>query len=151
MRANTRIHVRLVPTGRICLFAHGIIWLSSLCRLVRYILSSVCLKLSHLCNIWRCVFSTYPLLLWWSWENAYFIFSSPSKSIGSMNHCIGLGHETMVCLVYRAIFLFKCHDQETTITQAHKLLPVIVLETVNFISCGDVWKSHMCWQHWSII
>ena len=47
--------------------------------LVSYIMSSVCLLLSQFsqlyylsCNIWGCVYSAYPIMLWWLWEYVYF-------------------------------------------------------------------------------
>ena len=44
----------------------------------RCILQSVCLRWSQFsqlfsCNIWDCVKSAYPCLLWWLWEYVYFI------------------------------------------------------------------------------
>ena len=56
---------------------------------VRYILSSLCLRLSQfaelsLCNIWGCAFLAYSFLLRWLWESVYFIFSSANH----YNHVI---------------------------------------------------------------
>ena len=72
--------------GRFCLFAHYTISLLSLCRLtckhwtykmpVRYILSSLCLRLSQFSQLpplSYMKFSTY--LFWWFWEYVYLSFN----------------------------------------------------------------------------
>ena len=77
--------------GRTRLFEKYTISLSSLCKLiwrhwtykrpVRYILSS---KIKHvlrypLYNMWGCMFSVYPFLLWWLREYIYFVLLSSSN------------------------------------------------------------------------
>ena len=74
------------------LFVQYTISLSSLCKLtwghwtyempVRYILSSVWVRLSRfspLYNMWGCMFSVYPFLLWWLTEYIYFVLLSSSN------------------------------------------------------------------------
>ena len=74
----------LWPVDRVRLFADYTISLSSLCRLiwrhwttkmlVRYMLPSVWLRLrqfsqsSFIFDLWGCVSSAYPILLWWSFN-----------------------------------------------------------------------------------
>ena len=40
------------------------------------------------------------------WENIYTL--SYYHQIGSITHCLGLGHETMVCVICLSIFLWIC-------------------------------------------
>ena len=66
------------------------------------ILSSVWVRLSILYNMWGCVFSVYPFPLWWLREYIYFVLLSSSN--WKYEHCLGLGHETMVCAVCVSMF-----------------------------------------------
>ena len=54
-------------------------------------------------NICGCMFSVHPIPSWWLRE--YIAFSYYHHQIGSMNYCLGLGHETMVYAVWLFIFL----------------------------------------------
>ena len=108
----------LWPVGRVRLFADCTISLSSLCRLiwrhwttkmlVRYMLSSVCLRfrqfsqLSFIQYMGLCVFSlpNSPVMIVRMCALSYY-----HHQIGSINHCLGLGHETMVCAVCLTMFL----------------------------------------------
>ena len=108
----------LWSVGRVRLFADYTISLSSLCRLiwkhwttkmlVRYMMPSVSkiktiLSIIFIFTIWGCVSSAYPILLWWSRECVlYLIIIKPEVWI--INHCLGLGHETMVCAVCLTMF-----------------------------------------------
>ena len=59
-------------------------------------------------NMWGCVYSVYPPTPCDDWENIYTL-SYYHHQIGCMNyiiHCLGLGHETMVCAVCLSIFLW---------------------------------------------
>ena len=84
--------------SRTRLFAQYTVSLSSLCKLiwrhwthkvpVRYILTSVWVRLSifslrsPLYNMWGCMFSVYPFLLWWLKEYIYLVlFSSSNRSM----------------------------------------------------------------------
>ena len=49
--------------------------------------------------MWGCVFSVYPFLVWWLREYIYFVVLSSSSEVWTISHCLGLGHETMVCAV----------------------------------------------------
>ena len=110
----------LWPVGRVRLFADYTISLSSLCRLiwrhwttkmlVMYMLPSVCLRLrqfsqlSFIQYMGLCV-SAYPILPWWSWECVLYLIIIIKPGVWIINHCLGLGHETMVCAVYLTMFL----------------------------------------------
>ena len=110
----------LWPVGRVRLFADYIISLSSLCRLiwkhwttkmlVRYMMPSVCLRLRQfsqfffIFTIWGCVSSACPILLWWSREYVLYLIIIIKPEIWIINHCLGLGHETMVCAVCLTMF-----------------------------------------------
>ena len=77
---------------------------------VRYILSSMWVRLSIFSPlsiiqyVGLCVFSL-PIPLWWLREYTYFVISSSSE-VWTITHCLGSGHETMVCAVCLSIFLF---------------------------------------------
>ena len=111
---------------RVRLFVHYTISLSSLCKLiwghwtykipVRYILyTSVWVRLSKhiahflsypLYNIWGCVFSVYPFPLWWLREYTPWLIIIIKSEVWTIIHCLGLGHETMVCAVCLSIFFW---------------------------------------------
>ena len=103
--------------GRIRLFATYTFSLSSLCKFflttkmrVSCMLPSVCLRLRHslnyiLYNIWSFVLSTCPILLWWSWECVLYLIIIIKSEAWSVNHRLGLGHETMVRAVCLTMFL----------------------------------------------
>ena len=117
----------LWPVGRVRLFANYTISLSSSCRLiwrhwttnilVRYMLPSVYLRLRQFSQLsliqymGLCVFSlpNSPVMIVRMWTLFHY-----RHHTGSMNHyhCLGLGHETMVCAVCLTMFFFwKCCKQ----------------------------------------
>ena len=55
-------------------------------------------------NIRGCVFSVYPFPLWWLREYTLCLIIIKSE-VWTIIHCLGLGHETMVCAVCLSIFL----------------------------------------------
>ena len=68
---------------------------------VKYILPSVCLRLSqlpnyHSCNIRCCVYSAHPFLVIYLWKHMHFILSSDVSPICQR---LGLGHEALVCFL----------------------------------------------------
>ena len=110
----------LWPVGRVRLFADYTISLSSLCRLVwkhwttkmlvRYMMPSVSkiktiLSIIFIFTIWGCVSSAYPIL-WWSRECVLYLIIIIKPEVWIINHCLGLGHETMVCAVCLTMFLW---------------------------------------------
>ena len=58
-------------------------------------------------NMWGCVFSVHPFPLWWLGEYIYIccLIIIIKLEVWTINHCLGLGHETMVCAVCLSIFL----------------------------------------------
>ena len=79
--------------------------------IIRYMLPSVCLKLRPFSqflsfNIWGCVLSAYPIIPWWSWECVFCRIVIIKSDVWIINHCLGLGRETMVCGVYLIMFLW---------------------------------------------
>ena len=77
---------------------------------VRYILSSVWVRLSifsqlSLYNIWGCVFSVYPFTLWWWREYTLCLIIIIKSEVWTIIHCLGFGHETMVCAVCLSLIL----------------------------------------------
>ena len=106
----------LWPVGHIRLFAHYTTSLSSVCRsiwrywiskiLVRYILSSVGLTLSQFSQVsfmqymGLCVFGlSITLIVIVNISVLYFNIIIKSE-VWPICHCLGLGHETMVCPEY---------------------------------------------------
>ena len=111
----------LWPAVRVRLFADYTISLSSLCWLiwshwtnkmfVRYMLPRVS-KIETILSIifhsvYRAVSSAYPILLWWSWECVLNLIIIIKSEVRTINHCLGLSHETMVCAVCLTMFLWK--------------------------------------------
>ena len=50
-------------------------------------------------HIWGCVFSVYPFPLWWLKEYTLCLIIIIKSEVWTIIHCLGLGHETMVCAV----------------------------------------------------
>ena len=50
--------------------------------------------------------SAYPILLWWSWECVLYLIIIIKPEVYIINHCLGLGHETMVCALCLTMFFF---------------------------------------------
>ena len=55
-------------------------------------------------HIWGCVFSVYPFPLWWLKEYTLCLIIIIKSEVWTIIHCLGLGHETMVCAVCLSIF-----------------------------------------------
>ena len=49
--------------------------------------------------------SVNPILLRWSWECVLCLIITIKSEVWIINHCLGLGHETMVCAVCLTLFL----------------------------------------------
>ena len=108
-------------TDRVRLFVHYTISLSSLCKLIwrhwtykmpgRNILSRVWVRLSIFSQLsiikymGLCVYSL-PIPLWWLREYILCLIIIIKSEVWTAIHCLGLGHETMVCAVCLSIFLF---------------------------------------------
>ena len=104
---------------RIRLFVHYTISLSSLCKLiwrhwtykmpVSYILSIVWVSRGIFSQLWNntiLVFSAYPFPCN-DWDNIYTGLIIIIKSeVWNITHCLGSGHETMVCAVCLFVFLW---------------------------------------------
>ena len=56
-------------------------------------------------NIWGCVSSACPILLWWSWECVLYLIIIIKSEVWISNHCLGPGHETIACAVWFTVFL----------------------------------------------
>ena len=74
---------------------------------VRYNLSSVWVRLSKFSQL--STLSVYPFSLWWLREYNYILCLTIiiKSEVWTITHCLGLGHETMVCAVYFSIFFWK--------------------------------------------
>ena len=57
-------------------------------------------------NIWGCVSSAYPIRLSWLRECVLYLIIIIKSEVWIVNHCLGLGHETMVCAVCLNMFFF---------------------------------------------
>ena len=114
----------LWPSGRIHLFAHYSTWLSSLCRriwrnwtskmLVRYILSSLCLRSREFFQLFfmqymgTLVFSFCISLMMVVIICVLYLVIIIKSEVWPICHCLQFGHETMVCAVCLCIFLWIC-------------------------------------------
>ena len=56
-------------------------------------------------NIWGCMFAVYPFALWWLRGCILCLIIIIKSEVWTITHCLGLGHETMVCAVCLSIFL----------------------------------------------
>ena len=63
------------------------------------------LSIIFIFTIWGCVSLAYPILLWWSRECVLYLIIIIKPEVWIINHCLGLGHETMVCAVCLTMFL----------------------------------------------
>ena len=113
MSANIRIRFGLQIVF-VCLYIipshyHHCANLSEDIELVTYILSSVWVILSIFCQLsiiqymGLCV-SVYPIPLWLLREYALCLIIIIKSEVWIIIHCLGLGHETMVCAVCLSIF-----------------------------------------------
>ena len=64
------------------------------------------LSIIFIFTIWGCVSSAYPIL-WWSRECVLYLIIIIKPEVWIINHCLGLGHETMVCAVCLTMFLLQ--------------------------------------------
>ena len=83
--------------------------------------------------------SAYPILLWWAWECVLYLIIIIEPEVWTINLCLGLGHETMVCAVCLTMFLserntFRPHLACRTsskillkILMLHRYLPLQIL------------------------
>ena len=103
----------LWPAGCVRLFADYTISLSSLCRLIwRYWTTNMLVKcVSKIETILAIIFlSIYgavclQLTLSWLWKCVLYLIIIIKSEVWIVNHCLGLGHETMVCAVCLNMFL----------------------------------------------
>ena len=63
------------------------------------------LSIIFIFTIRGCVSSAYPIL-WWSRECVLYLIIIIKPEVWIINHCLGLGHETMVCAVCLTMFLW---------------------------------------------
>ena len=114
-------------------FVHYTISLSSLCNLIwkhwtykmliRYILSSVWVRLSILSQlsiiqyVGLCVFSLPISLVMIERIYILCLIIIIKSEVWTVTHCLGLGHETMVCAVCLSIFLSNLCNLFTNILQ----------------------------------
>ena len=72
-------------------------------------------------TIWGCVSSAYPILLWWSRECVLYLIIIIKPGVWIINHCLGLGHETMVCAVCLTTFLCETFWLEVLFNCLHSM------------------------------
>ena len=71
-------------------------------------------------HVWGCVFSLYPFPLWWLREYTLCLIIIIKSEVWTITHCLGLGHETMVCVVCLSILLRMTH-----FTIIHSIFPYL--------------------------
>ena len=79
-----------------------------------------------------CVFSVYPSPLWWLREYILCLIIIIKSEVWTITHCLGLGHETMVCTVCLSIFLYVGSICMTSICPIHAV----------------VWQHFVCLRGW---
>ena len=72
------------------------------------------LSIIFIFTIWGCVSSAYPILLLWSRECVLYLIIIIKPEVWIINHCLGLGHETMVCAVCLTMFFLIIYDMAIT-------------------------------------
>ena len=82
---------------------HCSLFLWTDCVWVRFIIYS---PISNI-HVWDCVFSAYPFPLWWLREYTLCLIVIIKSEVWTtcIIHCLGLGHQTMVCAVCLSLFL----------------------------------------------
>ena len=75
------------------------------CRVCEW--DKVCSLSYPLYHIWGCVFAVYPFPLWWLRGYMLCLIIIIKSEVWTISHCLGLGHETMVCAVCLSIFLLQ--------------------------------------------
>ena len=73
-----------------------------------------------------CVFLVYPFSLWWLREYTLCLIIIIKSNVWIIIHCLGLGHETMLCAVCLSIFLFE--------VELHVDCSKVIQNTINVIS-----------------
>ena len=117
------VFVCLYSTSSHCHHCANFIWRHWTYKMpVRYNLSSVWVRLSTFSQlsiiryVWLCVFS---LSISFVVIERIYIFCLTiiiKLEVWTITHCLGLGHETMVCAVCFSIFLFKSTTTDTSFT-----------------------------------
>ena len=125
-------------------------WTSKM--LVRYILSSVCLRLSQFSqlsfiqHIGLCVFSLPIDLLMMVRIRILYLVIIIKSEVWPICHCLGLGYETMVCAVCLSIFLCSHFNRTDTEWQRQWCIPQTLwykthLRQLNCWSLRCSWSS----------
>ena len=88
-----------------------LIWRHWIYKMPVSYLSCVWVRLSifssyPLYNIWGCVFAVYPFPLWWLRGYILCLIIVIKSEVWTITHCLGYGHETIVCVVCLSIFLW---------------------------------------------
>ena len=58
-------------------------------------------------NIWGCVFAVYPFPLWWLRGYVLCLIIIIKSEVWTITHCLGLGHEIIVCALYVSLYFFE--------------------------------------------
>ena len=99
--------------------------------------------------------SAYPFLLWWSWECVLYLIFIIKPEVWIINHCLGLGHETMVCAVCLTMLLYhwrhsfwKYYLQNAI----HSVRPWRVKHSVEVWFSLHYWVANISWnQYFSLL
>ena len=98
------IYLRFFTSDLICLNAHlNCLSLDIQATTIEHILSVI-----HY-TIYGAVCSVYPVPVWWLREYILCLIIIIKLEVWTIIHCLGLGHETMVCAVCLPILLWQCH------------------------------------------
>ena len=115
---------------------------------VRYVLSSVWVRLSifsqlSIIQYMGCVFSVYPLPLWWLKEYILSLIIIIKSDVWTIIHCLGLGHKTMVCAVCLYILMMTmCHWNTSCIIGSHLNITTVFLNRgISIIKIRLSWGS----------
>ena len=97
--------------------------------------------------------SAYPIILWWSWECVLYLIIIIKPEVWIINHCLGLGHETMVCAVCLSMFLSSLptptlhqHYYNHITTQGPSSLKVVAVDTKDIDVSLDILPDNGRWN-----
>ena len=108
------------------------------------------LSIIFIFTIWGCVSSACPILLWWSRECVLYLIIIIKPEVWIINHCLGLGHETMVCAVCLTMFLhvYAWHDTLYKMVFAKCLITnwarLVYKKYFEQLCCRGMWKFSGC-------
>ena len=83
-------------------------------------------------NIWGCVFSVYPFPLWWLREYILCLIIINKSGVWLIIHCLGLSHETIVCVVCVSLSIFINEMKDPFYKCGVVLIPALISNYIRY-------------------